>query len=119
MNIASHIDALERSVRNLPTVLFEWPEIDADLRAHYGDALVELLATHDQARRLARQGAEQMKLAQAWSSFVCVVCNNARTITKLMDVNPFELLAPSSVSAEAPATADALGEDEAQLGQAA
>lgn len=119
MNLAIYIAALERSGRNLPNALFEWDTIDADLRAHYGDALIELLASHEQALRIARGGAQQDQLSRAWGAFVKVVVQHAGDIAELMDVNPLTLLAPLSVSADSPVGADAQPEDDTRLGVAA
>jgi hypothetical protein len=112
MNLAAYIDALERSAQNLPSVLFEWAEIDDDLRAHYAESLVELLATHAEARRFAQAPGEQLRLSQAWGSFVYAVFTNARTIATLMELAPLDLLTPPSVSAAVPTAADALVEDD-------
>lgn len=106
MNLAAYIDALERSARNLPSVLFEWEQIDEDLQAHYAESLVELVASQVDARQVAQTPAEQATLSRAWNAFVYAVCANSRAITTLMGLSALDLLTPPSVSAVAPPTAD-------------
>lgn len=118
MNLSSYIDGLTRSAQSLPALLLDWPTVDAELRAHYSEALIELLSMYESARRIARNTADQNQLHRAWRDFRAAVVRHATDIEALMSVNPFELLAPSSVSG-APLGADAVAVDGPQLPLAA
>lgn len=112
MSLATYIDALERSARNLPSVLFEWEQIDEALQAHYAESLVELLATHAGAHQMAQTPPERAYLSAAWAAFVSVVVTNRRAIEMLMGQSTVaDLLKPPSVSIAEPPPLDTLAED--------
>lgn len=108
MNLSAYIEALERSAKNLPGVLLDWDSLDEELRAHYSEAMVELLARHQQADREA-SSAERVQLGRAWSVFMTGVVQHVWAIANFMGFNPLELVAPSSVVVDSfePASASA------------
>lgn len=101
MNLNAYIDALDRSARNLPGVLLDWESLDGELRAHYAEAMIELLSRHQQAARAVSSPAERDQLGHAWVSFMNGVVQHLWAITDFMGFNPLELLAPATVAVDA------------------
>jgi hypothetical protein len=118
MNLSAFIDGLSRTTRNLPSLLVEWHTVDQDLRSHYADALVELIVSYESTRATAKSVGDVGSLQAAWSAFVRTLVQHAADLRALMDINPFELLTPASVS-RLSGTPDAVPNEEADLPVAA
>ncbi len=101
MNLPAYIDALERSAKNLPGVLLDWSSLDDELRAHYSEAMIELLSKHQQATREVESSIVSLELGRAWATFMTGVVEHVWAIVEFMGFNPLELVAPPSVAVDA------------------